>query len=179
MDTASSRGAAASGADTVAVQAPSDAQAISRSFPKRSGIRHDHAIGRVARYAGSAGRLMGGRTMGELIGIARFRFHPGRVEEYKRLSAEAMDIVRAREPGTLEYAIFLNGDESEAVVFERFASSEALLEHGANMAEISVKVLQTGTVEGELLGEPNDELRARFTGPEPELFLPYLSLKPR
>ena len=117
--------------------------------------------------------------MGELIGIARFRFHPGKVEEYKRLSAQAMDIVQAKESGTLEYSIFLNEDESEAVVFERFASSEALLEHGANMAAISEQVLQTGIIEGELLGEPNDELRARLTGPEPELFLPYLSLKPR
>ena len=117
--------------------------------------------------------------MGELIGIARFRFHPGKVEEYKRLSAQAMDIVRAKERGTLEYSIFLNEDESEAVVIERFTSSEALLEHGANMAEISEQVLQTGIVEGELLGEPNDELRSKLTGPEPELFLPYLSLKPR
>ena len=56
--------------------------------------------------------------MGELIGIARFRFHPGRVEEYKRLCSEAMAIVRAREPGTLEYSVFLNEDESEAVVIE-------------------------------------------------------------
>jgi quinol monooxygenase YgiN len=117
--------------------------------------------------------------MGELIGIARFRFHPGQVEEYKRLSAQAMDIVRAKERGTLEYSVYLNQDESEAVVIERFVSSEALLEHGANMAEISPKVLATGTVEGELLGEPNEELRARLTGPEPELFTPYLSLKPR
>ena len=117
--------------------------------------------------------------MGELIGIARFRFHPGQVEEYKRLSALAMDIVRAKEPGTLEYSIFLNEDETEAVVIERFASSEALLEHGANMSEISPAVLATATVEGELLGEPNAELRAKLTGPEPELFLPYLSLQPR
>jgi quinol monooxygenase YgiN len=117
--------------------------------------------------------------MAELIGIARFRFHPGRVEEYKRLSAEAMDIVRAKETGTLEYSIYLNEDESEAVVIERFESSEALLEHGANMSEISPQVLATGTVEGELLGEPNEELRSMLTGPEPELFLPYLSLKPR
>ncbi len=116
--------------------------------------------------------------MGELIGIARFRFHPGRVEEYKRLSAQAMDIVRAKEHGTLEYSVFLNEDESEAVVIERFASSEALLEHGANMAEISPRVLATATVEGELLGEPNDELRSKLTGPEPQLFLPYLTLKP-
>lgn len=117
--------------------------------------------------------------MGELMGIARFRFHPGKVEEYKRLSAEAMDIVRAKETGTLEYSIYLNGDESEAVVIERFASSEALLEHGANMSEISPQVLATATVEGELLGEPNEELRSKLTGPEPELFTPWMSLKPR
>jgi quinol monooxygenase YgiN len=116
--------------------------------------------------------------MAELIGVARFRFHPGKVEEYKRLSEAAMEIVRAKEPGTLEYSVFLNEDESEAVVIERFASSEALLEHGANMAEISAGVFQTGTVEGELLGDPNDEIRANLTGPEPQLFLPYLSLKP-
>ena len=117
--------------------------------------------------------------MGELIGIARFRFHPGKVEEYKRLSAQAMDIVRAKETGTLEYAIYFNEDESEAVVIERFASSEALLEHGANMSEISPQVLATATVEGELLGEPNAELRAKLTGPEPQLFTPYISLNGR
>jgi quinol monooxygenase YgiN len=115
--------------------------------------------------------------MGELLGIARFRFHPGRVEEYKRLSAQAMDIVRAKESGTLEYAIYFNEDESEAVAIERFASSEALLEHGANMSEVSVAVLATATVEGELLGEPNAELRAKLTGPEPQLFTPYMSLR--
>lgn len=117
--------------------------------------------------------------MGELLGIVRFRFHPGKVEEYKRLSAHAMDIVRAKESGTLEYAIYLNEDESEAVAIERFASSEALLEHGMNMSEVSAAVLETGVVEGELLGEPSAELRAKLTGPEPQLFTPYLSLKPR
>ena len=116
--------------------------------------------------------------MGELLGIARFRFHPGKVEEYKRLSAQAMDIVRAKETDTLEYSVYFNEDETEAVVIERFASSEALLEHGANMSEISPAVLATATVEGELLGEPNAELRAKLTGPEPELFTPYLTLKP-
>ena len=114
--------------------------------------------------------------MSELIGIARFRFHPGKVEEYKRLSEQAMDIVRAKEPGTLEYSIYFNEDESEAVVIERFESSEALLAHGANMAEISKGVLQTGTVEGELLGDPNAQIRANLTGPEPELFTPWMSL---
>ena len=114
--------------------------------------------------------------MGELIGIARFKFHPGRVDEYKSLSAQAMEIVRARERGTLQYDVFFNEDESEAVVIERFRDSAALIEHGANMAEISAAVLQTGLVEGELLGEPNAELRAKLTGPEPQLFTPWITL---
>lgn len=113
--------------------------------------------------------------MKELQGIARFKFHEGKLEEYKRLSAEAMEIVRSREPGTLQYEIFFNEDESEAVVLERFRDSDALLEHGANMAEISEKVLATGTVEGELLGDPSPELRAKLTGPQPRLFLPWLA----
>jgi hypothetical protein len=37
----------------------------------------------------------------ELLGIARFRFHAGEVEEYKRLSAQVMEIVKAKDSGTL------------------------------------------------------------------------------
>lgn len=115
--------------------------------------------------------------MGELLGIARFRFHEGKVEEYKRLSQEAMEIVRANEPGTLQYDIFFNADESAAVVIERFRDSDALLEHGRNMAEISAKVLQTGTVEGELLGEVSAEIQANLEqGEQPKHYLPWISL---
>lgn len=114
--------------------------------------------------------------MGELIGIARFRFHPGKVEEYKRLTAQAMDIVRAKERGTLEYSIYFNEDESEAVAIERFASSEALIEHGANMSEISPAVLATATVEGELLGDVSPEIEAKIAeGDQPKLYAPWLS----
>ena len=35
--------------------------------------------------------------MGEIKGIARFKFLPGKLEGWKRLSAEAMEIVRTRE----------------------------------------------------------------------------------
>lgn len=34
--------------------------------------------------------------MEEIKGIARVKFHPGKVEEWKRLSAEAMEVVRTR-----------------------------------------------------------------------------------
>ena len=115
--------------------------------------------------------------MSELIGIARFKFHEGKLEEYKRLSAQAMEIVRAKEAGTLQYDVFLNDDQTEAVVIERFRDSDALIEHGGNMSDISAAVLKTGEVEGELLGEPSEELKAKLAGSEqPRLFTLYLSL---
>jgi hypothetical protein len=38
--------------------------------------------------------------MDEIKGIARVTFHPGKVEEWKRLSEEAMEIVRTKDTGT-------------------------------------------------------------------------------
>jgi hypothetical protein len=37
----------------------------------------------------------------ELVGIARFKFHEGKLDEYKRSSSQAMEIVRAKDTGTL------------------------------------------------------------------------------
>jgi len=118
-------------------------------------------------------------AVSELMGIARFKFHEGKLEEFKRLSAEAREIVRTKDTGTLQYDIYFNDDESECMVIERFRDSEALIEHGANMAEISAAVLSivSVVVHGELLGEPSEELRAKLAGSEvPVLFTPYQSM---
>lgn len=56
--------------------------------------------------------------MSELEGIARFRFHEGTVEEFKRLSARAMEIVRTKDSGTLRYDVYFNEDQSECMVLE-------------------------------------------------------------
>jgi quinol monooxygenase YgiN len=68
--------------------------------------------------------------MGELQGIVRFTFHAGKVEEFKRLSAECLEIVRAKDVGTLQYDTYFNDDESECIVLERFRDSDALILHG-------------------------------------------------
>jgi quinol monooxygenase YgiN len=115
--------------------------------------------------------------MSELQGIVRFRFHEGKVEEYKRLSAQAMEIVRTKDTGTLQYEIYFNHDQSEAIALERFKDSEALIEHAANLGDLVEAILETGTVSGELLGEPSAELRARLAdSEEPRLFTPYMSM---
>jgi quinol monooxygenase YgiN len=114
--------------------------------------------------------------MSELQGIARFRFHEGKVEEFKRLSAQAMEIVRTQDTGTLQYETYFNADESEAVVLERFRDSEALIEHGEHLAALMEPIIATAEVTGELCGEISPELRARITGDQPQLFTLYQSL---
>jgi hypothetical protein len=51
-------------------------------------------------------------ALGELLGIARFKFHEeGKLKEFKRLSAHCTEIVRTKDTGTLQYEIYLNDDE--------------------------------------------------------------------
>jgi quinol monooxygenase YgiN len=110
----------------------------------------------------------------ELLGIARFKIHDGKVEEYKRLSAQAMEIVRTKEPGTLQYDTYFNDDRSECIIIERYRDSEAAMEHAANLADISAAVIAiVSVVHGELLGEPSAELRAKLADSEvPQIFTP-------
>ena len=115
--------------------------------------------------------------MSELLGIARFTFHEGTVEEFKRLSARAMEIVKTKDSGTLQYDIFLNDDESECMVIERYRDSEALLEHFDNVGELFEPIFETvSVVHGEILGESSAELRANLADSPVELFIPYQSM---
>jgi quinol monooxygenase YgiN len=114
----------------------------------------------------------------ELLGIARFKFHEGKLDEFKRLSAQAMEIIRTKDSGTLQYDTYFNDDQSECVVIERYRDSEAAIEHAANLADLSAAVLATvSVVHGELLGEPSAKLRANLADMEvPQIFTPYESM---
>ena len=114
--------------------------------------------------------------MNELQGIVRFTFHAGMVEEFKRLSAECIEIVRSKDLGTLQYDTYFNDDESQAIVLERFRDSDALILHGQNMAPLMEAIMATGTVSGELLGAPNEQLRTQLAGSPVGVFALYQSL---
>ncbi|HEV2452224.1 MAG TPA: antibiotic biosynthesis monooxygenase [Streptosporangiaceae bacterium] len=114
--------------------------------------------------------------MSELQGIGRFKFHDGRLEEFKRLSAQAMEIVRAKDTGTLQYEIYFSDDQSECIVLERYRDSGALVEHAANLGDIGAAIPATGLISSELLGEPSAELRARLAGSPVRVFTPFLSM---
>ena len=114
--------------------------------------------------------------MSELQGIARFTFHEGKLEEFKRLAAQCMEIVRTKDTGTLQYEIYFNDDQSECIVHERYRDSEALIEHAAHIGNLMEAIVATGSVTGELLGEPNEELRANLADGPVSLFVPYQSM---
>ena len=113
--------------------------------------------------------------MSEILGIARFRFHEGKRDEYLRLAAEADAIVTAKDSGTLQYDLFLNDDQTECLIIERYRDSAAAMEHAANVGHLFDAILATVTiVHGELVGEPSPELRANLAGSDvPALFTPY------
>ena len=115
--------------------------------------------------------------MSELMGIVRIKLHEGKVDEFKRLSARCMEIVRAKDPGTLQYDTYFNDDQTECIVVERFTDSEALIQHSVNLADLMESILATGSFSGELLGEPSAEIRARLAGSEvPQLFTPWQTM---
>jgi quinol monooxygenase YgiN len=112
----------------------------------------------------------------ELQGIARFTFHEGKLEEFKRVAAQCMEIVRTKDTGTLQYDIYFNDDQSECIVLERYRDSEALIEHAAHLGDLNDAVLATGNVSGVLLGEPSADLRAKMADSEVRLFTPCQSM---
>ena len=118
--------------------------------------------------------------MSELLGIARFRFLEGKRDEYLRLSEEATELVRTKDPGTLAYDLYMNGDQSECMIIERYRDSESAMAHAANLGHLFPAVFATvSLVHGELLGDPSPELRANLAGSkEPALFTPYRSWRP-
>jgi quinol monooxygenase YgiN len=112
----------------------------------------------------------------EIKGIARVRIHPGRVEEWKRLTEQAMEIVRTQDPGTLQYEVFFDEGETEAIVFERYRDADAALAHFANIGHLMEPLMQTATVTGEILGTPNEQMRANLgDGGEPRLYTPWMA----
>jgi len=115
--------------------------------------------------------------MDEIKGIARVKFHPGKFEEWKRLSEQAMEIVRTKDSGTLQYEIFLNEDESEAIVFERYRDADSALEHFSNIGHLMEPIMTTASVTGEVLGTPNAKMQGELAKGGPTLFTPWIALQ--
>jgi quinol monooxygenase YgiN len=95
----------------------------------------------------------------EIHGTSRIVIHDGKLEEFKRLAAQCVEIVRTKDTGTLEYNHFLNADGTECFVHERYRDSAAGLVHMANIAPMFEPLSEICTITGEVCGSPRPELR--------------------
>jgi hypothetical protein len=73
-------------------------------FARRAGLYRDREDARPATERvdpSQQRRSLEAGAVSELLRIARFKFHQGKVDEFMRLSARCMEIVRTQDTGTL------------------------------------------------------------------------------
>ena len=114
-------------------------------------------------------------TMSELQCVARLKIHAGKLGEFERLAATCVELVRTKDKGTLQYELYMNSDNTECLVFERYRDSKAMLDHFKNMGETMAAIFETCTGSGEVCGTPNAELRAKLEGSPVQIYAPLLA----
>lgn len=87
------------------------------------------------------------------------------------------EIVRTKDSGTLQYEIFFNEDESEAVVYERYRDADAAIEHFSHISHLMEPILATASVTSEVLGTPNAKVKKLLGKGGPNLFTPWIALQ--
>ncbi len=114
--------------------------------------------------------------MNEIQGIARRKILDGKLEEFKRVAAQCMQVVRTRDTGTLQYASYFNEDQTECLVLERYRDVQSLLQHQNNLGGLMDALLKTCTGSGEACGTATPELIKALAGSPVRLFTPYQAL---
>ena len=103
--------------------------------------------------------------MTEQIGVkATHSVAAGRVDDFKKLASEMIDVVKASEPGYLSYQWYLSDDEGTCTIVGVLQDSEAVLNHLANIGDMIGPLSEVAPATGiELYGNVSDELRAAVT----------------
>jgi quinol monooxygenase YgiN len=104
--------------------------------------------------------------MDEIKCITRAVIRPGKLEECKRLCERAMEVARTQDTGTLQYEIFFNHDETNAIVYERYRDIDAAMEHFSHMGHLMEPLMAAADIGGEMLGKPSPKMPLGAGGPK-------------
>ena len=91
----------------------------------------------------------------------------GKKEEYKKLIQDMSRAVEANESDTINYRFYLNESETQCIVWETYANSEAVLVHINGVASQSIlpKVHRVSKISKlDVYGNPSKELQMVLTG---------------
>jgi len=110
---------------------------------------------------------------------AKFKIHPGKVEEFKALAARCVEIVREREPGTLFYEWFMNDAASACVALDCYADLDAVMAHVENIGPLMRQMLAISDRYLEIYGaDPTERFGGRTTARASDFFGKHLVGKP-
>jgi quinol monooxygenase YgiN len=108
--------------------------------------------------------------MSQLQISARLKIHPGKVEAFKATAKACLACVREKEKDALQYDWFFNQDETECVVRETYADSDALLAHIGGLGDLMGDLLASADIFVELYGKPSEALVQACEGMAIEVF---------
>ena len=111
----------------------------------------------------------------EIHGTARIVIHDGKLEEFKRLAAQCLEIVRTRDTGTIEYDQFLNAEARSASSMNATGLGRGPRAH-ENIAPMMKPLSEICTITGEICGSPSPELRKALEAAGVTIYAPLGSL---
>jgi quinol monooxygenase YgiN len=123
-----------------------------------------------------ADHARGTKAMTEIQGIGRLKINAGKLEEFKRVASQFVQVARTKDTGTLQYELYFNADQTECIVLERYRDVQALLEHHKNVGGLMKDLLKTCTGTSEVCASATPELLKALDGSPARLFKPYLTL---
>lgn len=95
---------------------------------------------------------------------ARLKIKPGKMDEFKKLAQDCVDMVKQKDQGTTQYDWFYNESRSECVVRERYIDSNAVLDHMANVGHLLGGLVALSTISLDLYGSPSEDLKNALEG---------------
>ena len=107
---------------------------------------------------------------------AKFKIHSGKVEEFKKIAMQCVPAVKANEKGALQYDWFFNSSETECVVREIYADSNAVLTHMGNIGALLGQLLAMSEFDLEVYGNMSEELKNAAAGLNPKVYSFYQGL---
>jgi len=87
--------------------------------------------------------------------LTEFTILPGKIDEFKAIAEELLDVVREKEPETLRYLWYFDKDESKSYVVEEYPDAAAFRAHAVHVGTALPKILKISKPKFTLLGKPN------------------------
>jgi len=102
----------------------------------------------------------------EIMLIAQFEIDEGKIDEFKELYNQGIEIVKQSEPDISYFSLYINQDETVVCSVEMYRDSQAILKHFEYSSERIPKILEICRVTNvEVYGNVTDEVK--------ELLSPY------